>query len=447
MLKPDRSRSKPHQDGISSILADLASSRLKEAQAKIDSQQQVLRPIFSQIIERLQQAHELRQMVDAMPINVMMCDKDDFRIRLVNRTSVETLRRLQGLLPVPADKLLGETIDVFHKTPQRQRALLADPRNLPHRAVIKLGAERLELNVSAIQNADGEYVGPMLTWSVITGEVAMAERVGALVERVVEAARKLSDNSRALSDTASATGRSATEVAVTSDQSTSSVNAVASATEELSASIGEIAARMTDAAAKTRSVAERTDEAQRAVTRLVERAQQIDSIAGLISQVAGQTNLLALNATIESARAGEAGRGFAVVAAEVKMLANQTHSATDQITSQIREIQDAIGRTVECIRSIHTTVGELTAVAEAVAAATEEQRAATGEISHSIQQAAEGVQRVTGITAELLHSSSNTGDLAGAFAADAQRLQLEAEGLDAESRNYLRNRTGQTGSA
>ncbi len=86
-----------------------------------------------------------RQMVDSMPINVMTLDLKDFSINYVNRTSIETLRSLEHLLPCKADALQGQSVDIFHKHPEHQRRLLADPKNLPHKARITLGEEVLDL--------------------------------------------------------------------------------------------------------------------------------------------------------------------------------------------------------------------------------------------------------------------------------------------------------------
>ena len=106
---------------------------------------------------------------------------------------------------------------------------------------------------------------------------------------------------------------------------------------------------------------------------------KIGDVVGLISTIASQTNLLALNATIEAARAGEAGRGFAVVASEVKDLASQTARATEEISGQITRIQGATGQAVGAIGSISTRIREINSVATSIAAAVEEQGAATQE--------------------------------------------------------------------
>ncbi|RRB47896.1 methyl-accepting chemotaxis protein, partial [Escherichia coli] len=114
---------------------------------------------------------------------------------------------------------------------------------------------------------------------------------------------------------------------------------------------------------------------------LAEGAQKIGDVVTLIQSIAAQTNLLALNATIEAARAGEAGRGFAVVASEVKSLAGQTAKATTEISEQITAIQTASDETVTAIRNVVDVITEIDQIGTAIAAAIEEQGAATKELS------------------------------------------------------------------
>ncbi|MBK8231575.1 MAG: chemotaxis protein [Candidatus Eisenbacteria bacterium] len=116
-----------------------------------------------------------RQMIESAPLNVMCCDRN-LRIQYANAKSTETLRRLEKFLPCKADELVGQSIDIFHKHPEHQRRLLADPRNLPHTAIIAVGPEKLSLLVSAIYDEKGEYVGPMLTWDVVTEKLALEQK-------------------------------------------------------------------------------------------------------------------------------------------------------------------------------------------------------------------------------------------------------------------------------
>ncbi|MDX2052227.1 MAG: GAF domain-containing protein [Polyangiaceae bacterium] len=112
----------------------------------------------------------IRSMLDKAPTNVIYADKD-FIIRYANAASLKTLRSLETYLPFKADELVGKSIDVFHKHPEHQRKLLSDPKNLPHQALIQLGPETLDLLVSAITDDSGRYLGPMLTWQVVTQKV------------------------------------------------------------------------------------------------------------------------------------------------------------------------------------------------------------------------------------------------------------------------------------
>ena len=143
-----------------------------------------------------------------------------------------------------------------------------------------------------------------------------------------------------------------------------------------------------DAVNQARTTTERVGEFSRSASR-------IGDVVELINTVAGQTNLLALNAAIEAARAGEAGRGFAVVASEVKALAEQTAKATGEIGQQISGIQAATQDSVTAIREISGTIERLSEISSTIAAAVEEQGAATQEISRNAQQAAMGTQQVS----------------------------------------------------
>jgi methyl-accepting chemotaxis protein len=126
-------------------------------------------------LARQSELHRIMRMIENAPLNMMYCDLD-FRIQYINPASLKTLKRLEQYLPTKADELIGKSIDIFHRNPEHQRRLLADPRNLPHEAIIRLGPESLNLLVTAIVDHHGTYVGPMLTWEVVTEQVAAKQR-------------------------------------------------------------------------------------------------------------------------------------------------------------------------------------------------------------------------------------------------------------------------------
>ncbi|MFP6560912.1 putative bifunctional diguanylate cyclase/phosphodiesterase [Paraburkholderia sp. B3] len=126
---------------------------------------------------REQAQQRLLDMIDDMPVAVMTVDLDTFRINYVNETSKHTLHVIEHLLPIRVADIVGTSIDVFHPHPEHQRRLLSDPANLPHRTRIQLGPEVLDLQVSAVNNANGHYIGPMLSWSIVTQQAEAEERI------------------------------------------------------------------------------------------------------------------------------------------------------------------------------------------------------------------------------------------------------------------------------
>lgn len=119
----------------------------------------------------------LLRMIDDMPMAVMTVEPHTLKVNYANETSKHLIRSIEHLLPIKAGELLGTSIDVFHHDPQHQRRILADPANLPHSARIQLGPEVLDLKVSAITACDGSYLGPMLTWALVTKEAEAQRRI------------------------------------------------------------------------------------------------------------------------------------------------------------------------------------------------------------------------------------------------------------------------------
>jgi len=335
---------------------------------------------------------KMLQMLDQMPINVMLADKDTFEVTYINKTSIDTLRPLASLLPVPPDQLLGQCIDIFHKNPAHQRNMLANPGNLPHNAMIKLGDETLDLLVSPLTDMQGNYIGPMLSWSVVSQNVRMADNVSGVVQSVAAASTEMQQSAESMQTTA--------------ETATSRTEAVAAAAEELSSSITEIGRQVSHSAGVAGGAVEESQRASEQIDGLAEAAQKIGQVVDIIQDIASQTHLLALNATIEAARAGDAGKGFAVVASEVKSLANQTANATEEISTQVAEIQGATKSAVESNESITKTISEINEIASTIAAAVEEQDAATQEVSSNIVQVTEAAAETGRIASDVLSASS-----------------------------------------
>ena len=170
------------------------------------------------------------------------------------------------------------------------------------------------------------------------------------------------------------------------------VRVVATAITQLAASIADVDGRVADAAQIAQSAASAARDTDASVQELSSTAQKIGDVVQLIRNIASQTNLLALNATIEAARAGEMGRGFAVVAGEVKALASQTATATEEIVRQIGAMQGATDAAVLAIRDITETIARLEGMTAAVSNAASEQSQATQNIADAVKRATAGVE-------------------------------------------------------
>ena len=207
-------------------------------------------------------------------------------------------------------------------------------------------------------------------------------------------------------------------VAAAMEQTTQNTNMVATATEEMAATITEIASNTE----KARSVAQRAMTeavaATSAMNALGDAALEIGKVTTMITEISEQTNLLALNATIEAARAGEAGRGFAVVANEIKELAKQTATATEEIRARIAEMQGTSKSTEGQIQAISRIIEEINDIIANVATAIEEQSVATRDIAGNVAQASQGLQEINVNVAEsstvIRQISSDVADVSSA---------------------------------
>ena len=280
-----------------------------------------------------------------------------------------------------------------------------------------------------------------------TALAGVADRLRVSVNSVVNAIEELTQNVGVAIDTVAT---NATTTCSELDQSLSrldatnnDMNVVVSAVTELASSVSEIA-QQTAASAQGAATARSQSEGAKALgIRLSEASERIGQVTTLISTIAQQTNLLALNATIEAARAGDAGKGFAVVAAEVKQLANQTASATEEIARQVEDIRNAAHEVTSSLGQITGSIEHMSTMSATIAGAVEQQSAATAEINASLERSTSANREVVVSLNRLPTLASGTEQAAGRLADMSVTLADQVQSLEREVDALVRDLTDQ----
>jgi methyl-accepting chemotaxis protein/CHASE3 domain sensor protein len=259
----------------------------------------------------------------------------------------------------------------------------------------------------------------------------------ALTVTLASAAASLKDSAEVMFATTERAGERSGNVKTAAQQASANIESVAHAAEELSSSIESISDNATSSSVLSTQTTESARATNHAVHALAEDTREIERVSSLIKAIAQQTNLLALNATIEAARAGQAGRGFAVVANEVKALAAQTGRATEEIESQIARIQSVTTKVVTAIQDIVAKTGEMNEIATAVAAAVDQQRAATRTIAQSAQLALSSAVEAVHAVGSVEEASTATKSEANQVLDAASRLSRQSDDLRVEFDRFI----------
>lgn len=275
----------------------------------------------------------------------------------------------------------------------------------------------IQATYNPVFDASGKVVKVVKFASDITprkqAEASLKHTLGVVnqnAQTLASAAEELSATAQQMSSNSTETSAQAGVAAAASEQVSQNIATVATSAEEMSASVREIAKNASEAARVATQAVKVAEETNQTIGKLGESSVQIGQVIKVITSIAQQTNLLALNATIEAARAGEAGKGFAVVANEVKELAKQTASATEDISRKIETIQDDTRGAVKAITQISAVIGQINDISNTIATAVEEQTATTNEIARNTGEAARGSAEITRNVTSVSEAAKSTSE-------------------------------------
>lgn len=359
---------------------------------------------------------------------IMYADKY-FIIQYLNPASLSILKKISHLLPIPVEKIIGSSIDIFHKHPKHQHQMLGEKSNFPIETTITLGEHKLYLKI--IQDTVGsESHGFIVYWQEVTEIRNFEQTLQNSVNDITEAGEQLDSISSQLIDTTLRSSSELNKALISSREVSTMIETVASSTEEMKASIKEISNSSSKAAQIASEAVYITDETATKMAVLGKSSDEIGKVVRVINTIAEQTNLLALNATIEAARAGSAGKGFAVVANEVKELAKQTGQATTDIGKKIETIQNNVDVAVTAISRIQTVINTINETTITIASAIEEQTATTDEIARITLQTVNASSCISESLSGVAEEAHNTSETAQNTAQCALELRTLSDNLN-----------------
>ncbi len=410
--------------------------------------------------EQSLRAERFISMVEGAASYFMMCDLD-FRIVYCNPAVVEMLSKyrddLRKLFPgFDPRRLVGMSIDHFHKNPQHQHRLLSDFSKLPYKTELDLAGMEFGLTLSALRDRQGNHIGNAVEWTDYNARAAYKRGLEKLVEQYkagdLSAKADLSklDSAYAglmegIHEVAEAivnpVRHSANQVATASSQISSGSQALAQGASEQASSLEEISSNLQQVGAMTKQNSDNAQEARgltdstrevtqkgvsnmqelsEAINRIQASADETSKIVKTIDEIAFQTNLLALNAAVEAARAGDAGRGFAVVAEEVRNLAMRSAEAAKStsglIEESVKNAESGVSMNAGVLSSLQEINGQVQKVAEVVA-----------EIAAASDQQRQGIEQVTSAIEQLNQVTQQTAANAEEAAATSEELSGQAE--------------------
>ncbi|MFD2207094.1 methyl-accepting chemotaxis protein [Kiloniella antarctica] len=391
---------------------------------------------LDQLSNSVAEVFQLQNMVETSPMATVMVNKDGL-ISFANH------RARRYINDEDADIDLTGNSGNFFQLEQDDFISLTAPESLPSTRLITFSNKLLEVAASAVVGNNGEFTACMFTWQNVTERENNREAAGELINNVRRVADRVSELSRNVEETSTSLNtqsQTVTEQAQNTQHLAQngydSAQGVTQTTETMSGDIRTINNESDHARTTSNEALNQLAKASETVNQLRESSESISKINEMITTITNQTKILAMNATIEAARAGEAGRGFGVVASEVKALAEETASATDQVAAMIKELQLHAQATTDTMESIDVVMQQVGETQNKISDSINEQDRAAGEIAQNIESMAQGSRQIVDLVNDVHRQSIDTGSSAQSLLGTSKELAEEAAKLNERLTEY-----------
>lgn len=385
--------------------------------------------ITSQKVEAATNA-KVRTMMDTMAASVTFADHENI-IRYANPAALELLRKVEHLLPVKVEQIVGQSIDIFHKNPNHQRALIANAKNFPHEGVIKIGPEAFGLKASRIRDPEGNFAGTVVSWECVTEklaneqairdnserEIAQAEELRAKIDSILEVVNaaangdltqpitvtgsdavgqmgeslerffsdlrssisSIAENATSLAGASEELSANSTQMSTNAEETSSQANVVSAASEEVSQNVSTVATGVDEMNAAIREIAKSAAEAAR---------------------VSQQAVIIATNTNNTISKLGDSSAEIGKVVNVITSIAEQTNLLALNATIEA-------ARAGEAGKGFAVVANEVKELAKETAKATEDISLKIGAIQNDTQGAVEAIRQISDVINQI-NDISNT---------------------------------------